>query len=270
MQGMALKEDVRTFWNRASCGEELYLPSQEAAGFDEHRRKRYELEPYIPGFARFDDTRGRKVLEIGVGLGADHEGFAAAGADLHGVDLTDRAIEMTTRRLAHKGLKSTLRVGDAEHLPFGDGEFDVVYSWGVIHHSPDTPAAVREIHRVLKPGGEARVMIYHTWSLVGMMLWARYGLLRGKPGTSMAQIYASHLESPGTKAYTPAEARELFRDFSNVETSVVLSQGDLLEGGAGQRHRGPLLSTAKAIFPRWLVRRAAPGLGLFLLITARK
>ena len=70
--------------------------------------------------------------------------------------------------------------------------------------------------------------------------------------------------------YTPAEARALFRDFSHVETSVVLSQGDLLEGGAGQRHRGPLLSTAKAIFPRWLVRRAFPGLGLFLLITARK
>jgi ubiquinone/menaquinone biosynthesis C-methylase UbiE len=90
-----------------------------------------------------------------------------------------------------------------------DGTFDLVYSWGVLHHSPDTARAVAEVLRVLKPGGTAKVMIYSTYSLVGFMLWARYALLRLRPLTSLADIYAKFLESPGTKAYTVAEAKKL-------------------------------------------------------------
>jgi SAM-dependent methyltransferase len=255
------KQQVSEFWNRASCGEELLLPSVERDGYAAQARERYRLEPYIPGFAGFDRTRGLKVLEIGVGL----------GADLHGIDLTPRAIEHTTRRLATFGLKSTLAVGDAESLPFADGTFDVVYSWGVLHHSPDTPKAFREVLRVLKPGGEARIMIYQTWSIVGLMLWTRYGLMRLRPWTSMAEIYSRHLESPGTKAYTPDEARrQLLGGFTDVRIETVLTHGDLLESGAGQRHQGMLLDIARRIWPRWLIRRIAPGMGLFMLITGRK
>lgn len=120
------------------------------------------------------------------------------------------------------GLKSDVRVADAEQLPFADNTFDLVNSWGVLHHSPDTPQTIREVHRVLRPGGEFRGAIYHRRSLVGYMLWARYGLLQGKPGRSLTDIYAHHLESPGTKAFTLDEAREMLAPFSNVDVSSQL------------------------------------------------
>lgn len=147
------KEAVREFWNQAACGEDLYLTDTEKASYATQARTRYALEPYILDFARFPETRGLRVLEIGVGLGADHQQFAEAGADLWGIDLTERAIEHTRRRLAAFGLNSHLAVGDAEHLEFSDESFDRVYSWGVLHHSPDTPQAIAEVWRVLKRGG---------------------------------------------------------------------------------------------------------------------
>jgi SAM-dependent methyltransferase len=265
------KQRVSEFWNKASCGEELLLPSVEREGYVQQAQERYRLESFIPGFADFDDSRGLKVLEIGVGLGADHQCFAQAGAHLFGIDLTPRAIEHTTRRLAVFGLKSTLAVGDAESLTFGDNTFDVVYSWGVLHHSPDTPKAFREVLRVLKPGGVARIMIYQKWSIVGLMLWIRYGLLRLRPWTSMSEIYSKHLESPGTKAYTPAEARaKLLVGFTDIHIETVLTHGDLLESGAGQRHQGALLNLARMIWPRRVIRFFAPHRGLFMLIRGRK
>jgi SAM-dependent methyltransferase len=265
-----LKGQVREFWDRASCGEELLLESQEKAGYLEQMRRRYELEPYIEGFARFGEASGKDVLEIGVGLGADHQRFAQSGAKLCGIDLTDRAISHTARRLGLFGLSSRLAVGDAENLPFHAESFDIVYSWGVIHHSPDTPRAAEEIRRVLRPGGMARVMIYHRHSLVGYMLWVRYGLLAGRPSRSLDEIYAAHLESPGTKTYSPQQARVLFSRFAEVKISTVLTHGDLLESGAGQRHKGVLLTVARAIWPRWLLRRALRRHGLFMLVEARR
>lgn len=239
-------------------------------GFEAQARERYRLEPYIPGFAKFSESRGQKVLEIGLGLGADHEQFARAGAQLCGVDLTPRAVEITGHRLELSGLGSDLRVGDAEALPYASDSFDVVYSWGVIHHSPNTRQAVHEILRVLRPGGESRVMIYHRWSLVGLMLWGRYGLLRGKPWTSFDEIYSRYLESPGTKAYTRRAAADLFAEASHVSTSVALTHGDLLESGAGQRHAGFALNVARRLWPRWFLRRACKGMGLFLMIQGKK
>jgi ubiquinone/menaquinone biosynthesis C-methylase UbiE len=270
MHSEPTKSEVRDFWERASCGEDLYLHDLGADGYLDQARARYALEPDIAAFANFADARGRKVLEIGVGLGADHQQFAQAGAELTGIDLTARAIEHARRRLALFGLRSTLQTGDAEQLPFADNSFDIVYSWGVIHHSPNTPRAVSEIHRVLRPGGAARIMIYHKWSLVGYMLWIRYALLRLKPWLSLTQIYSQYLESPGTKAYTAEEARKLFSAFDSVRTDVVLTHADLLDSAAGQRHGGVLLSMARKLWPRTLLRRLARGHGLFLLITAVK
>jgi len=264
------KDAVRDFWNDAACGEKLLLPSWDAAGFAEQSAARYRLEPYIIPFADFAGARGLDVLEIGLGLGADHEEFAKAGAHMHGVDLTPRAIEITRGRIEAQGLVSDLCVGDAEALPYPDEQFDIVYSWGVIHHSPDTVKAAREILRVLKPGGRFRVMVYHTWSLVGLMLWLRYGLGIGKPFTSMATIYSRHLESPGTKAYTNGEAVSLFAGAAAITTQIELTHGDLLESGAGQRHEGRLLSVARRVWPRWLLRRVGKPFGLFLLISGTK
>jgi SAM-dependent methyltransferase len=264
------KDAVRDFWDQASCGERLYLDGVDGDAFRRQAASRYALEPYIAPFADFAAAKGKRVLEIGVGLGADHQRFAEAGAVLSGIDLTPRAVEITRRRFAALALETNLRVGDAERLAFADDTFDVVYSWGVIHHSPDTPTAVAEIFRVLRPGGEAKVMVYHTYSLVGVMLWLRYGLARGRPLTPLRGIYANYLESPGTKAYTVGEARALFGRFADLRITTQLTHGDLLASGAGQRHGGVLLDAARTLWPRWLFKSLFPTLGLFMLIQATK
>lgn len=264
------KTAVTEFWDEASCGEALYLPTEERAGYAEQARVRYEIEPYILRFADFKGSSGKRVLEIGVGLGADHQQFAEAGAELFGCDLTKRAIEHTLRRLALFELHSKLQQADAEALPYENDCFDIVYSWGVLHHSPNTPKAVEEVHRVLKPGGEAKVMIYHRYSFVGYMLWLRYALLRFRPFTSLDEIYSKYLESPGTKAYSVAKARALFGAFTDVNIETVLTHGDLLNSLAGQRHEGVLLRIARLIWPRGFISRFIPKHGLFMLIHAIK
>jgi ubiquinone/menaquinone biosynthesis C-methylase UbiE len=265
------KQQVYDFWNRASCGEDLYLSDSDKAGYLAQAKARYRLEgEMIFGLARFEETRGLKVLEVGVGLGADHQKFAEAGADLWGIDLTERAVEHTRRRLETFGLISKLAVGDAENIAFPDESFDRVYSWGVLHHSPDTPKAIAEVWRVLKPGGQARVMIYHKWSMIGLMLWIRYALLTLRPWLTLTEVYSRYLESPGTKAYSVTEAKQLFATFSDVRISTPLGHGDLLESDVGQRHRGFALALARTIWPRWFIRRFLPNAGLTMLIEARK
>jgi ubiquinone/menaquinone biosynthesis C-methylase UbiE len=265
------KMAVHNFWDAASCGEELYMTgSEKKEQFRNQQKIRYELEPYILNFADFSKYRDKKVLEIGVGLGADHQNFAENNAILYGVDLTQRAIEFTKERLGLFNLNSELKTDDAENLSFTDSFFDLVYSWGVIHHSPNTPLCAKQIHRVLKNGGTAKVMIYHKYSFVGYMLWVRYALLKLKPFTSLSEIYSKYLESPGTKAYTVEEARLLFKDFRNVKISTILTHGDLLSSNAGQRHQGMALSVARKIWPRWLIKTFFPSHGLFMLITAEK
>jgi len=112
--------------------------------------------------------------------------------------------------------------------------------------------------------------LHAKWSIVGLLLWARYGLANGRPFVSLREIYAQHLESPGTKGYTVREAGQPFRRFTNVRIRSQLSFGDLLEGKVGQRHQGLALSMAKALWPRSFIRRALPRLGLYLLIDARR
>jgi ubiquinone/menaquinone biosynthesis C-methylase UbiE len=127
------------------------------------------------------------VLEVGCGLGTDGAQFAKAGAVYTGIDLTDAAIDLAKRRFELFQLPGTFRVADAERLDFPDNTFDIVYSHGVLHHTPDTAAAVREVHRVLRPGGKAIVMLYHRDSYnyrVNISMLRRTGvqLLRWKAG----------------------------------------------------------------------------------------
>jgi SAM-dependent methyltransferase len=264
------KSQVKGFWNEAACGEAAFLQGLSAADFAAQARARYEAEPAILRFADFESWRGRRVLEVGVGLGADHQRFAEAGAIVVGVDLTERAVFLTQRRLRLLGLTPRLAVADAECLPFRDGAFAGVFSWGVIHHSPRTAVAAREIGRVLEPGGGLRVMIYNRFSLVGLMLWARYALLRLRPWRGLREIFAKHMESPGTQAFTRSEARTIFDSLGQVELETVLSPGDLLAAHTGQRHQGRLLAVAKRLWPRWFVRATMQRLGLFLLVRVTK
>jgi SAM-dependent methyltransferase len=158
-------KDVHDFWNRGSCGEVYAGQGTDQERYAQVSKLRYELEPYLCPFARFEEAQDKDVLEIGVGMGSDHQKLAEASPrSLRGLDLTDRALEHTRQRFQAFGLNSELASGNAEKLTFADNSFDFVYSWGVIHHSPDTPQAAREILRVLRPGGVARVMIYHRRS----------------------------------------------------------------------------------------------------------
>ena len=259
-----LKSEVRDFWNADPCGSR-YLGSRE--DFEAHANARYQLEPYIRDFAGFSQSAGKRVLEIGVGMGADYLEWLKAGAHATGVDLSSVSIERAKQRCELAGCTPDLRVADAEHLPFPDSTFDLVYSYGVMHHSPDTRQCIREARRVLKPGGSLRIMIYHHPSLTGFMLWLRYGLWRGK---SLRPTVYEQLESPGTKSYTEEEARGLLEGFEQVEFRQVFSPGDLLLNRPSARFRGFLYRLVWALYPRRVVRRMGRKWGLYLLMSACK
>ena len=266
-----LKDSVREFWDRKSCGEVYATGSDLREQLENQARARYAIEPMICPFADYPAGAGKDVLEIGVGMGADHFEWARANPrSLTGIDITTRAIHFTANRLGLYGLRSDLCIADAENLPFPDGSFDIVYAFGVLHHSPNTTRAVQEVHRVLRHGGIAKVLIYHSRAIVGFMLWLRYGPFAFRPFRPLSDVYAHHLESPGTKAFTVAEGRTLFSSFSSLDLRIELGSGDLLNGDVGQRHRGPLLSIAKVIWPRWFIRRALKRYGGAMFITAVK
>jgi len=260
----ATKEAVKDFWNAEPCGTRYLGGPQD---FDAHARARYELEPFIFDFAGFSSARGLKVLEIGVGMGADYLEWLKAGALVTGVDLSAASIERARQRCEAAGFKPDLRIADAEQLPFPDDYFDVVYSYGVMHHSPNTQKCMCEALRVLKPGGRAKIMVYHHPSLTGAMLWLRYGLLGGK---SLRQCVFQHLESAGTKTYTQHEARQLMAGFRDIELRVEFSAGDLLLHQPSARFQSALYGILWKSFPRFLVRRFGRRYGLFLLISATK
>jgi ubiquinone/menaquinone biosynthesis C-methylase UbiE len=259
-----LKQEVREFWDSDPCGTR-YLADTEA--FESHAQARYTLEPHIPEFAQFAAARGLRVLEIGVGMGADYLRWLKAGAQTTGVDLSAASLERARRRCGLAGYEPDLRVADAEQLPFADATFDLVYSYGVMHHSPDTAQCLREAWRVLKPGGRARIMLYHHPSLTGAMLWLRYGVFQGK---SLRRAVYENLESPGTKTYTMAEARALMTGFEDVSIRQVFSPGDLLLNRPSNRFQSALYRFAWRVYPRALARRFGQRWGLFLLISACK
>src|SRR5438132_9591777 len=143
-----LKERVRAFWQAHPCGVKFSDAEMGTREFFERvEAHRYSKEWHIPGAANFSSATGLRVLEIGCGMGTDGAQFAKAGADYTGVDLTEAAIDLARKRFAVSGLKGEFCVSDAEKLDFADGSFDVVYSHGVLHHTPDIAAAVDEIHR---------------------------------------------------------------------------------------------------------------------------
>lgn len=250
-----LKERVRAFWQAHPCGikfSDAELGTREF--FERIEAHRYEKEWHIPGAAEFANAQGLRVLEIGCGIGTDGAQFARAGADYTGVDLTEAAVGLARKRFELSGLKGEFRVADAERLDFPDESFDVVYSHGVIHHTPDIKAAVGEIHRVLKTGGRAIVMLYHRDSYnyrVGIRVLRRAGagLLKSETGIKIINVLTGepmdalrdraalmrsskngHLAddellnqstdgagNPLARVYSRREATELFRDFGKVE-----------------------------------------------------
>jgi ubiquinone/menaquinone biosynthesis C-methylase UbiE len=219
---------------------------------------RYALEPAIPELARFADWRERDVLEAGCGIATDGINFARAGARYTGVDFSDAAIALARRRFELESMPGEFVQASITELPAEDSSRDLVYSNGVIHHLPETEAVVAEMHRVLRPGGRAIVMVYHRDSLnyrfnimVVRRLLALVLLIPGaaerigRMASERAEVFTGHRrllaehggrylrdkqlflnnntdgpDNPLSKVYSRADAQELFSAFSTVETRV--------------------------------------------------
>jgi len=290
-----LKQQVRDFWNANPCGTKF---SEKEIGtkefFDSIKQHRYSTEWHIPQVVQFERWRGRNVLEIGCGLGTDAVEFARAGANYTGIDLTPRSIELVARRFEMLGLSGRLRVADAESLPFEAEEFDLVYSHGVLHHTPDPQKAFDEIHRVLKPGGTAMIMLYHKNSYnyyVNIMFLRRLGaqLLRFDWGPNLVnKITGEDIDrlnqlqmrlrqdpakffskeeflnqntdgagNPLARVFTRRQVEEMFSRFSTVETQVHFLNKRWI----------PVIGK---ILPRAIERPLAHRFGWHLWIIARK
>lgn len=255
---MELKQHIRSYWDDKQTGL-WYSKKQEGTKeyYDEVEQKRYSTYyPYIPKIVEFEKYRGKKVLEIGVGMGIDLKQFVQNGADTYGIDLTDGAIERTRRLLQIYGLNANLQVMDAESLKFPDNNFDLVYSFGVLHHTPKTQEAIDEVHRVLKPNGEAIMMLYSK-------SWQHYiirvciaGILGGElRRMSMQDLISKYSEAYGfaplTKLYHRSEIKKMFEKFSNVNISHYHYK---VPYSNGIRQKIASLKQRKYLMGNWIVR----------------
>ncbi len=224
-----VKDEVREYWNSHPCGTQftdLEWGSREF--FDEVEKFRYDTQPFMKKIAEFDKFAGKRVLEIGCGLGTDLLQFARGGADVTGIDLTPNSIELVQKRFRMESLQVDARVADAENLPFANDSFDLIYSFGVLHHTPNTQKAIDEVYRVLKPGGRIIIMLYNKTSLhvwLGVPLYLFTQLIRkpikngGKLVDNWIRVYDGN-ENPLGKAYSRSEMEAMFSKFRNREYNI--------------------------------------------------
>jgi len=268
MKPQALKTEVKAFWNRQSCDTQ-HARSEKFTReyFEQIERWRYEDQPFIHSFAQFTRYHGREVLEVGFGAGTDFIQWLRAGAIATGIDLTEEALENLTHRIAVYGLPQPagLQVTDAENLPFASNTFDLGYSWGVLHHTPNTERAVAELVRVVKPDGEIKIMLYNRHSLCAYKCWAKSALLRGRPWKGLRWVLANHIESAGTKGYTESEIRRMLAPLglTDVRLQTFLTSADRIAGKSL-----PLRFCDKAI--GCVVALTGSRLGWFRCVAARK
>jgi SAM-dependent methyltransferase len=223
---------AREQWSQDPCGAEYDREHELGTRdfFDAVEHHRYtEYAPWMPRLMGFENFRGARLLEVGCGMGSDLLQFSRGGARCIGIDLTPRSVEITRHRFRLYDAGGAFMISDGEHLPFGEESFDVVYSNGVLHHTPDTAGAIREIHRVLKPGGTAKIMLYHRNSL---NYWFEVVLRRGILGAEflrgrsaeeiMSRVieYSDHEARPLVKVYSRKQARDLFSLFKDVTVDV--------------------------------------------------
>ncbi len=226
--GDSYKEQAQSQWNQNPVGSHYARASQPHTleWFLEVERHRYGVyAPWMPETMEFAKHAGHDVLEIGGGIGTDLAQFALHGAVVTDVDLAAGHLRLAEENFRRRGLQGRFIHHDAESLPFDDRSFDVVYSNGVLHHTPNTAAVVGEIHRVLRPGGRAIVMLYaenslHYWRKLVWLLGIKERLLEQM---SMGEIMSRTVERsandarPLVKVYTKRRAETLFNDFNRVE-----------------------------------------------------
>ena len=215
----------------------------------------------------YERVRDKKVLEIGCGAGALSAQLAKNGANLTAVDLTQHGVDLTRRRFELFNLKGDIRQMDAEHLAFPDASFDYVWSWGVIHHSANTETIIAQIHRVLKPGGEARIMVYHRNSIVFRLGHALIrGVLMGKlRKQTLQEIADEHTDGLIAKYYTPENFAAKFKQFQDVQTEVCGQKVEVWQIPASSFKDALVRMTPDAL-AWWLTRRY----GMYLFLRATK
>lgn len=228
LSGEQYKNETIKNWSKMPCGsiysEKEFLTKEYLDEIEDHR---YSSHPWILDSINSFDLQGKKVLEIGCGMGTDHLSLARKDGIMHGLDLIPRHLEITRKRLSLYGYKSRLILGDAEFLPYPTHSLDFVYSFGVLQHSPDTEKAVSEIHRVLKPGGKCFIALYHKHSIFfwwSVFLW-NFILKKGwKKRTLQEQL--SLIEQPNdnpnivTRLYRKKDLKEMFSQFSHTRRFI--------------------------------------------------
>jgi ubiquinone/menaquinone biosynthesis C-methylase UbiE len=222
------KDEVQRQWNNDPAGSHYVkdAPPHTLEWFLEAEAYRYrQYAPWMFETMEFALHGGEDLLEIGAGMGTDLCQFAMHGARVTDVDLAAGHLALAQENFRWRGLSGRFVHHDAETLPFPDSAFDVVYSNGVIHHTPDTQGVVREIFRVLRPGGKAIVMVYaqnslQYWRNLVWNIGLKDGLLENM---SMGEIMSRSVERsdgvarPLVKVYTPSRLRKLFKDFSDIQ-----------------------------------------------------
>jgi SAM-dependent methyltransferase len=216
------EQAIKEFWQGHPCGDAQVggLHDRFHGDYDrfftDYDQFRYQNERHLPACIESLNVTGKKVLEIGLGEGAESERLIREGARWTGVDLTAEAVERVRTRLMLRELAyEDLRQGSVLSLPFADDSFDMVFSHGVLHHVPEIKQAQNEIHRVLRPGGELVVMLYARWSLnylvsIGVIRraavlagypLARAGILNDDPAGGMLSAHLANARTQGLARY---------------------------------------------------------------------
>ena len=226
------KQEAIRQWTADPCGSEIIAAPGTAEAIEQLIVGRWAYARWIGEALGYASTAGLDVLDVGCGQGIDVVQYARAGARVTGIDLTERHVELARSHVEALGLTAAIVQGDAEQLPLPDASFDRVSSNGVLHHTPDMPAALRQIHRVLRPGtGEARIIVYNRRSL---HYWLSQVLLEGivyrgliEEG-SMEGVLSRNVEltsidaRPLVRVYSPPALRRMMREagFADVRSSV--------------------------------------------------
>jgi ubiquinone/menaquinone biosynthesis C-methylase UbiE len=197
-------EAVRDFWNNHVHDWKIAKsPPGTKAFFEEIEAYRYEKLDYLAAAIDFDRFAGKTVLDVGCGVGNDLARFAKAGATVTGVDLAENSVKLAQDNFRFRGLEGTFHRMDGEKLALPDDSFDAVFCHTVLHFTPHPAAMIREVHRVLKPGGEAIIMTVNRYSWMNAL-------------QRIMKIEIDHLESPVFYTYSIAEFGNLLRVFGNV------------------------------------------------------
>ncbi len=212
-------DQVRAYWDRRPCNvSHSPQPVGTRKYFDEVEKRKYFVEPHIPRFAEFEHWRDKKVLEIGCGIGTDTISFARAGARVTAVELSEQSLEIARRRAEVYGFSDRIRFwhGDAEDLSrfLPIDTYDLVYSFGVIHHTPHPDQVVRQIHHYVQPGSIVKIMIYYRYSWKALWILLTYG--KGQ-FWRWNDLIARHSEAqtgcPVTYTFSKRQARSLLQGF---------------------------------------------------------